>query len=126
MSEALARTDSVNHKLQRDLNVLVKFVELYCRDHHPAESRKRLLLRTHNVAELEARDVHVCPACAKLLQHGMVKRANCTMSPKPACKRCPRHCYAPVYRQQMKDVMRYSGRKLVLMGRLDYLWHLLF
>jgi len=41
------------------------------------------------------------------------------------CKHCPEHCYAPRYRAQIREVMRYSGPRLVLRGRLDYLWHLL-
>jgi hypothetical protein len=48
------------------------------------------------------------------------------MDPKPACKHCPQHCYAPRYRDEIREVMRYSGRKLVMSGRVDYLVHLLF
>jgi hypothetical protein len=126
MAGILTGSHPVNLKLQRDLHVLVKFVEVFCADHHDPKAIHSIPLRMHNLPEMESRQVHLCPQCTKLLQHAMVKRVNCTMSPKPACKRCPRHCYAPVYRQQMREVMRYSGRKLVLSGRLDYLWHLLF
>jgi hypothetical protein len=48
------------------------------------------------------------------------------MDPKPACKHCPSHCYHPDYRKRIREVMRYSGRNMVLGGRLDYLYHLLF
>jgi hypothetical protein len=34
--------------------------------------------------------------------------------------------YHPQYWQRIREVMKYSGRKLVLSGRLDYLYHLLF
>ena len=55
-----------------------------------------------------------------------MKRSRCPLDPKPACKHCPVHCYHPTYRQNIREVMRYSGRRLVLSGRLDMLYHLLF
>jgi hypothetical protein len=48
------------------------------------------------------------------------------MHPKPACKHCPAHCYHPTYRARIREVMKFSGRKMLLGGRLDYLFHLLF
>jgi len=48
------------------------------------------------------------------------------MHPKPACKHCPSHCYHPTYRAKIRQVMKFSGKKMLLGGRLDYLIHLLF
>jgi hypothetical protein len=48
------------------------------------------------------------------------------MDPKPMCKHCPSHCYRPSYRARIREVMKFSGRKMVLSGRLDFLLHLLF
>ncbi|NLX20763.1 MAG: hypothetical protein GXY55_03705 [Phycisphaerae bacterium] len=48
------------------------------------------------------------------------------MNPKPMCKHCPKHCYHPRYRQAMREIMRYSGRGMVLSGQFDYLFHLFF
>jgi hypothetical protein len=47
------------------------------------------------------------------------------MNPKPMCKHCPSHCYAPMYRAQIRRVMKYAGIKLLMRGRVDYLLHLL-
>jgi len=75
---------------------------------------------------LAGREVCLCPACARLLAHAMTKRTHCPMDPKPACKHCSKHCYNPVYREQIQRIMKYSGRKLLLSGRLDYLVRMLF
>ena len=56
--------------------------------------------------------------------HAFVKRQTCPMSPKPSCKKCPQNCYASAYRARIREVMKVSGRRLVLRGRLDYLLHL--
>ena len=74
---------------------------------------------------IHGKPLHLCAACTKLLSHSFVKRRSCPLDPKPACKRCPTHCYAPFYRAQIREVMKVSGRKFVLRGRLDYLLHLL-
>jgi hypothetical protein len=39
------------------------------------------------------------------------------------CKKCPAHCYAPGYRERIREVMRFSGQYLVKHGRLDLIVH---
>jgi len=68
----------------------------------------------------------LCPECTRLLAHAWTKRSTCPLHPKPACKHCPTHCYHPTYRKQISRVMRESGKRLVLHGRLDYIFKLLF
>ena len=65
----------------------------------------------------------ICLECAELLEHGMKKRAACPLDPKPTCKSCHVHCYTPEQRQKVREIMAYSGRRMILRGRLDYLWH---
>lgn len=60
------------------------------------------------------------------MQGFVTTRSTYPMNPKPMCKHCPRHCYHPRYRQAMREIMRYSGRGMVLSGRFDYLFHLFF
>jgi hypothetical protein len=112
-------------ELARDLKTLARFVGVYCKYRHGQAAKGPVRLKTHDVEAIAGRPVLLCSSCAKLLAHAFVKRSNCPLDPKPACKHCPRHCYHPAYRQQIREVMKYSGRRLVLSGRLDYLLHLL-
>jgi len=113
-------------ELQKDLRTLALFVLVYCRHHHGEAPKEPLTLKTHDVEAIAGRSLPLCDGCRKLLAHAMVKRTRCPMSPKPACKHCPVHCYHPSYRQQIREVMKFSGKKMLLSGRLDYLFHLLF
>lgn len=114
-------------KILKDLRILTRFIEVYCHGlHHEGRNHLDVTLKTHDVKELTGKDLKLCPGCQKLLAHAMVKRAACQMNPKPPCKHCSRHCYHPKYREQIREVMKYSGRKLVMRGRLDYLLHLFF
>jgi hypothetical protein len=115
-----------DRKLQKDLRILAKFIQIYCRDLHKDAPKRPMQLKTHDVSAIARGEVILCPECAKLLAHAFIKRTHCPMDPKPMCKHCPQHCYQPSYRTQMQEVMRHSGRKMIYGGRLDYLLHYLF
>jgi hypothetical protein len=122
----MGNANELPRALRRDLKILAQFVRIYCDHRHPQSEKEPLHLRTHDVAAIAGREVVLCANCRKLLAHAFVKRTGCPLDPKPACRRCPAHCYLPKYRAAIREVMRYSGTKLVLSGRLDYLYHLLF
>lgn len=121
-TEAQARRRA--RQLQRDLAVLAKFVGVYCRHRHRGAEKSPLRFGGRT-PEWAAGWPALCGSCRKLLAHVLVKRLRCPYDPKPACRKCSTHCYAPKYRSEMRAVMRYAGRRLVLSGRLDYLLHLL-
>ncbi|MBJ6726070.1 nitrous oxide-stimulated promoter family protein [Geomesophilobacter sediminis] len=100
--------DKLEKKLHDDIKVLTGFVGIYCRGKHG--TRKGAL----------------CPDCSELLAYAHQKRRKCPLDPKPACKHCPIHCYAKEQRNRMREVMGYSGKRLLLKGRLDLLWHYFF
>ncbi|RME40697.1 MAG: nitrous oxide-stimulated promoter family protein [Planctomycetota bacterium] len=112
-------------ELDHDLRTVAEFVELYCHRKHRGAVRERFDTKVVDVDAVLGRRPVLCGECTRLLLHAVVKRLHCPMVPKPACKHCPRHCYHPRYRQRMREVMRFSGTRLLLSGRLRYLTHLL-
>jgi hypothetical protein len=116
----------VKDEVTRDLKTLAMFISLYCRCKHAESEKAPVQMKTHDVAAIAGRNVVLCPECTRLLVHAFTKRSHCPMEPKPACKHCPNHCYHPTYRAKIREVMKFSGRKMVLGGRLDYVFHLLF
>ncbi len=125
MAEVDLSKENVDNDIAKDLRILARFIEVYCNSWHKAEPRSEVAIKEVDIISLMGRPLTLCRECAKLLAHAAYKRSHCPMHPKPACKHCPQHCYHPLYRQQIREVMKYSGRKLVLSGRLDYLWHLI-
>ena len=116
----------MDEDLQRDLETLAEFIDVYCTNKHKDAPKSPVDLKTGDASAMLAASVYLCDECAKLLSHAFVKRSSCRFDPKPACKHCPDHCYHPKYRENIKEVMKFAGPKLVLSGRLDYLFHLLF
>jgi hypothetical protein len=108
-----------------DLKILARFIALFCQAKHGREASGGIAV-PDILQGASRRRLMLCAECAELLEHGMKKRALCPLNPKPACKNCHIHCYTPEYRQRIREIMAWSGRKMVLRGRLDYLWHYYF
>ena len=111
-------------EIAKDLGVLGKFVAVYCRHHHDAP-REPFAMKGMNLAATSLGKRKVCGECAKLLAHAVTKRAICPFEPKPACRLCADHCYSNEYRAKIREVMKFSGRHLILRGHLHLLFHFL-
>ncbi len=89
---------------EREFATLKRFVEVYCENHHERPESGG-----------------VCPECTELLEYAHGRLDKCPYDPKPKCKDCPTHCYRPRYRQQVREVMKFSGMYFVKRGRVDWL-----
>lgn len=113
--------ESMNRRQKKDVRVIGKFVEVFCAGKHGAIQRSLFLL-PENLGSF-----NLCPECAEFASYAIARRLNCPLEPdKPVCKHCHIHCYAPAQRKRMQEIMAYSGRKLIMRGRLDYIWHYFF
>jgi hypothetical protein len=108
-----------------DLKVLVEFVHLYCAIKHTERARQPVTLHPE-LDLLFSKKTVLCDECSELLSYGVQKREKCPLEPKPTCKNCHIHCYSSEYRAKIRKIMAFSGRRMVLKGRLDYLWHYFF
>ena len=124
MSRLFERLD---RKKEKDIRVLTDFVSIFCRENHPDEGKSPFTVKDERLQRsLSGGDIALCPDCQKLLTHGIAKRLQCPYDPKPMCKKCKTHCYAPGYRERMREVMKFSGLYLVRHGRLDLMFHYFF
>lgn len=95
-------------KQEKDIKVLETFVGCYCRSRHKSAKGE------------------LCPDCSGVLDYAKMKREKCPLDPKPTCKHCHVHCYGKAQRAKIREIMAFSGRHLLLRGRLDLLWHYFF
>lgn len=109
-------------KLQKsDIKLIGKFVEVYCQGEHALVERNFFQLPE----TLGQRSL--CQECTDFMQYAITRRMKCPQEKqKPSCKRCRIHCYNKANLEKVKKIMAYSGKKLILCGRLDYIWHYLF
>jgi len=122
--ELFKRLDS---KKEKDIKVLGKFISIFCRENHEAMDRDVFQIRDSRLLKsLGNRDLILCIDCQRLLNHAIAKLLQCPYDPKPMCKKCPTHCYAPAYREKIRKVMRFSGLYMVKHGRIDMMFHYFF
>lgn len=106
---------------KKDIRLIGKFVEVYCAGKHRGAERTSLAL-PEGMGERS-----LCPECASFLTYAITRRLKCPLeAEKPSCKHCRTHCYAKPQLAKVKEIMAYSGRTLMLRGRLDYIWHYFF
>ncbi|MCR4870073.1 MAG: nitrous oxide-stimulated promoter family protein [Atopobiaceae bacterium] len=66
----------------------------------------------------------LCPECAELAEYAAKRTARCPfMATKTFCSQCKVHCYAPVQREKIRQVMRYAGPRLMLSHPLMTIHH---
>lgn len=44
---------------------------------------------------------------------------------KPACSKCPVHCYKPAMRERIREVMRWTGPRMIYLSPISLLRHIL-
>ncbi len=124
MPKIFERLDS---KKNKDIRVLADFISIFCRENHRTEAKNAFSVKDDRLRRtLSNKKLLLCPDCSKLFNHGIAKLLLCPYDPKPMCKKCPTHCYAPGYREKVREVMKFSGLYLVKHGRLDLMVHYFF
>lgn len=56
----------------------------------------------------------LCAECVLLRGYALARLEKCKFGEnKPTCANCPVHCYRPEMREKIKEVMRYSGPRMI-------------
>jgi Nitrous oxide-stimulated promoter len=91
----LARDRPTTPRLLRELETIEAMTRIYCADHHGAP--------------------HPCTDCKALMTYASKRLAVCTYGEdKPVCAKCQVHCYGKAMREKVREVMRYSGPRMIL------------
>jgi hypothetical protein len=95
-------------KIENEKATVKAMIGLFCRDKHPSGAS-------------------LCPGCSLLLEYSYIKLEKCSLGDnKPACSKCTIHCYNAANRKKIKEVMRYSGPRMLYYHpvlALRYLYH---
>lgn len=99
-----------------EVDVMTEMIDLYCRGHSHA----------HRTQEYPAEGIPaLCPDCQQLLEYARARIIRCPrMDVKSFCSACPVHCYGTDMRARIREVMRYSGPRMLLYRPLMTLRHM--
>jgi len=89
-------TDFQMHpRMKRERRTIECMINIYCRDHHHPKGV-------------------LCDECQELLEYARFRLKNCPFQEnKTTCGNCPIHCYKPKMREKVREVMRYSGPRMI-------------
>ena len=119
--------EALNKNQKKELQLIGKFTEVYCSGKHSNSERKMVNILDVPNFQTDLKGYSLCAECSSFLDYAFAKRLKCPLEAnKPSCKHCKIHCYDSLHRDKVKEIMGYAGRKLLMRGRLDYLWHYFF
>ena len=91
-------------KISSEKTTVELMINLYCRKKHDQKS--------------------LCIECKALKNYAMKRLDKCPFGDeKPACKDCKIHCYQAEQREQIRQIMRFSGPRMLIYYPFEYLRH---
>ena len=100
----MSDTKNAEEKRKKEILVVGEMIRLYCR-------------KNHGAGEL-------CPQCLELFEYAKARAEHCPfMETKTFCSNCRVHCYKPQMREKIKEVMRFSGPRMLLCHPGMAVWH---
>ena len=92
---------------EREKKVVNKMIYIYCRSKHQSVNG-------------------LCNDCESLNNYASERLERCPFGEdKPTCDTCTVHCYKKDMRDRIKEVMRFSGPRMVFIHPIDAIRHLL-
>lgn len=68
----------------------------------------------------------LCEECRELLTYATARLDKCKFGErKTKCHKCPVHCYRPDMREKIREVMRFSGPRMILYHPLEALRYII-
>lgn len=100
----------IDDKREKEKEILASMIEVYCRGNkHISRSEKEL-----------------CPSCRDLLDYSSLRVDKCPfMETKTYCANCHVHCYKQDRRDEIRQVMKYAGPRIVFkhpLMTIDHGW----
>ena len=87
--------ETIQSKREREKATVSLMISIYCKKKH------------HTGKELYTE-------CAKLQEYAMQRSDKCPfMETKTFCSNCKVHCYKPDMREKIREVMRFSGPRMI-------------
>ena len=92
----MADSEAVRAKRQKEKEGVHFMIEFYCRHKHGTPKGQ------------------LCPECQELADFSAMRIDKCPfMETKTFCSNCKVHCYKPVMREKIREVMRFSGPRML-------------
>lgn len=97
----------VEAKREREKETVSLMIAIYCRKRHHTKGK-------------------LCSDCEKLDAYARLRSDKCPfMETKTFCSNCKVHCYKPEMREKIREVMRFSGPRMIFHHPVAAIRHLI-
>ncbi len=88
---------------EKEKKLIPIMIAMYCKGNHKKIRKENGLNRKE-----------LCPECEALKEYALFRLEKCPFKKnKGFCSYCKIHCYKPEYKEQIKNVMKYSGPRML-------------
>lgn len=101
------KKNKIETKREREKETVSLMIRIYCKKNHGTKNG-------------------LCPECAELEQYATMRSDKCPfMETKTFCANCKVHCYKPEMREKIRQVMRFSGPRMIFYHPVMAMRHLI-
>lgn len=98
---------TVENKREREKKMVSLMIQIYCSGRHGHKKE-------------------LCPKCRELAEYARLRSDKCPfMETKTFCSNCKVHCYKPDMREQIREVMRYAGPRMMFRNPVAAISHVI-
>ncbi|WP_334291009.1 nitrous oxide-stimulated promoter family protein [Paraclostridium sordellii] len=94
-------------RIDKEKEIITLMINLYCKKKHGSLNNE------------------LCSECRDLEEYAHKRLTYCKFgNEKSSCKKCPIHCYKKDMSEKVKEVMKFSGPRILIYNPLEYIRHI--
>ena len=116
MIDAMNEPASIARRRAREMTVISQMIAMYCAGNHGQRVREA---KAHCGEAL-------CDECKAIDDYAVTRTRRCrSMEKKTTCEECGNHCYGAAERARIREIMRWSGPRMMTKHPIAALRHVL-
>lgn len=106
--------NKINDKREEEKKLVFLMIKIFCKSKHKKDKKYK-----------KANKSELCEECMELFDYAAGQICGCRfMETKTFCSVCPSHCYKKNMRKRIREVMIFSGRRMLFYRPILALKHL--
>ena len=95
-------------RIEKEKKVITLMINIYCKKKHKTKDG-------------------LCKECKELMDYAHKRLTFCKFGDeKTTCAKCPIHCYKKDMKAKVKEVMRFSGPRLIIYNPMELIRHMFY
>lgn len=97
----------IEEKINFEKKIISQMIGIYCKKKH--------------------KQIQICDECREVLDYANKKIENCKfIEVKSFCSNCKSPCYSPVMREKIREIMKFSGKRIILYHPILTIKHIFY